>query len=233
MPTERYDVIFRGQIMDGGDLSVVRSQIGRLFNATTTQLDQLFSGHPVVLKRGVDLEIANRLRVAFRRAGGIVEVRSHDVVETPPATATELQALPPNTGSLEDCATQPIPQPIPDIQHLTMATPGTQIDRTPPPPPPAIDTSALRLIAGQTWSLEDCYVPPPPAIVPNTQNLTLANPGAIIDTSKPKPPARINTNAIELVADSNWDLRDCQPPPPPPLIVDLTALTIAESTATN
>lgn len=227
MSTPRYDVVFRGQIMDGCDLAQVRNQIGHIFNASAAQLEQLFSGHPAVLKRNVEAEVANKMRMVFRKAGAIVELRTCEVSESV-TKITEWTITSPNTGSLEDCAIEPTSVPIPNIEHLTMATVGAQIDRTPPPQPINISTTALKLVPGQTWDLQDCYIPPQHLIMPNTQNLTLANPGINLDDSKPPLPPRINTNSIAIVADPNWNLKDCQSPPPPPLIVNLNGLTLTE-----
>jgi hypothetical protein len=230
MPTERFDAVFRGQILPGQNAELVKAQVGKMFNATSSQIEQLFSGYPVVLKRAVDAETAGRLRLAFRQAGALIEIRSNkEIKETKTevtSTATEWTISAVAGFSLEDCVVTKPTAVIPDIQHLTMATAGTQIDHTLPPPLVNIDTSNLNLIPGQTWTLEDCNPHIRPVTLPNMNNITLDAPGTTLDDSKPPTPVHINTNAISIVTQKNWSLEDCQPPPPPPLKVDLSNLKL-------
>lgn len=230
MPAERFDVIFRGQIIEGYNLATVKSQVGTIFNATNSQIKQLFSGYPAVIKRAVDAETANRLRLAFRNAGALVEIRlTKDASNAVNATATNvtLTLSAPNNFSLEDCAIIPQPAPIPDIQHLTMATTGATLDRTPPPAPVNIDIKNLSLVPGQNWTLEDCDMRPRRVVLPNMRNISLSDPGVILDDTPPPKPVNIDTSTINLVTQQNWNLEDCQPPSPPPLNIDLSNLNLA------
>ena len=76
MSFETYDVYFSGQIMKDRDPAEVKSRIGALFKLQGAKLDALFSGSPVAIKKGIDMDQAVKYRVAFRDAGALVEIRS-------------------------------------------------------------------------------------------------------------------------------------------------------------
>lgn len=74
MESEKFDLVFSGQILPRQDLAVVKANMAALFKISSAQVDGLFSGKSIVLKRGVDLTAANRYRVAIKKAGARVEL---------------------------------------------------------------------------------------------------------------------------------------------------------------
>jgi len=234
MPEERFDIVFRGRLLDGQDPAAVREQVGRMFKVSGAQLERLFSGRPMVIKRAVDTETAGRYRLAFRQAGALVEVRISDLSEdgdpaprwTPASTWT---LLPSNSGTLEGYAPRPAPSPLPDIRHLALATPGTgPAEQAPPPAATPIGTGTLDLVAGQDWTLEDCQPPPLPEVLPDMDDLALSAPGAELDSTPPPAAAPIDTGTLDLVAERDWTLDDCQLPPLPEVLPDISGLTLEE-----
>lgn len=181
MPGQTYDIFFSGRILDDASLEEVKARIGKLFNTSGEQLEQLFSGEQTKIKNAVDQETAIKYRVAFRNAGALVEIRSTEAVAGKPeesqtaaaAAGAGMVLLPPNTGSLIDCASPVEPAPIPDISELSLASPGAVMDQTPEPPAANIDTSQLQLAPANTGSLEDCQVPREPAPLPDISELKL------------------------------------------------------------
>lgn len=176
MPAQTYDIFFSGRILEGASLDEVKVKIGKLFNTSGDQLEQLFSGEQLKIKNGVDQETAVKYRVAFRNAGALVEIRSADTPASETADANTdkgMVLLPPNTGSLIDCAPRVEPAPVPDISDLSLASPGTVLDETPEPPAADIDTSELQLSPANTGTLEDCQVPKEPAPLPDISQLKL------------------------------------------------------------
>jgi hypothetical protein len=193
MPADRFDVIFRGQLMEGQDSEHARQEVGRLFKANDAQLQRLFSGKPVSIKQNVDMDTASRYRLAFRQAGALVEIRASRPADAPkPVRTTEktnadFSLSPANTGSLEAYAARVTPAPLPDISALSLAAAGSDHEQAPNTSPPDIDIDALSLVPGQDWSLEDCQPPPLPIVEPDISELDLAEPD---DTSHipPEPP---------------------------------------------
>jgi hypothetical protein len=208
MPEDRFDVYFCGSLIAGQDPVAARANVRRLFKATDAQLERLFSGAPVAVKKDIDLDAASRYRLAFRQAGALVEIRPHKAGQ--PASAPDHPArqpdamtlLPANTGSLEEFAPRTRPAPLPDISHMDMAAAGVQLDDTPPPASVRIATDDLSLVTGQDWSLEDCQLPPLPQVLPDIEDLQLAPPGEPIPApAEAEAPALPDISGMRLVPD--------------------------------
>ena len=75
MSLERFDIFFSGQLLPEHAPDQVRDAVGRLFRANHEQLDRLFNGTPVRIKRGVDAETACRYQAKLRAAGALVDIR--------------------------------------------------------------------------------------------------------------------------------------------------------------
>ncbi|WP_295883079.1 hypothetical protein [uncultured Thiohalocapsa sp.] len=142
MPQDRYNIVFAGALVAGADPAAVRAKLGSTFRLDAAQLDNLFSGQPVVVKRDVDLMTATRFQQAFLAAGARAEIESLAPI------------APPQTGDATAGA---------DTAGLSLAPPGVPLeeldDRGPPRQP---DTSALSLLPGEGWDLSDCAPPPLP-----------------------------------------------------------------------
>jgi hypothetical protein len=180
MPSQTYDIVFSGQLIEGNDLAAARHKIGTLFKANDNQLDRLFSGKPVTIKTGVDDETATKYRVAFRNAGALVDIKpSADPSNSlrsdlsPQNEHESLTLLPANTGSLIDCAKEVTPQPIPDISFMSLASAGAVIDESPEPEPAEIDTSNLSVSPANSGTLEDCKKEVEPYPIPDISHLDI------------------------------------------------------------
>ncbi|MCB1859760.1 MAG: hypothetical protein KDI63_15915 [Gammaproteobacteria bacterium] len=177
MPETRYDLYFSGKTMEGSDPQTVRSKIGRLFAANDKTLDRLFSGSPVRVKSEVDQETASKYRVAFREAGALLDIRpataSNRPATTRPDESEPWTLLPPNTGSLIDCAPPVTALPIAETPGISLAPPGADMDTAEDPQPAVIDISGLTMSAPRTGSLEDYQSPVLPAPIPDISALEL------------------------------------------------------------
>jgi hypothetical protein len=162
MSFEQYDIYFSGELIANSDEQTVRQKLAALFKLAPEQIDHLFSGKRVAVKRNVDMDTAVKYRLTFRDAGALVEIKpvatpasssgtSIPDIPSEPEPATEetteeksgMTLSPANTGSLEDYAPAVIPAPIPDISQMSMAEAGSTLDDSEPPPPLEIDTSNL------------------------------------------------------------------------------------------
>ncbi len=166
MSFDQYDIFFSGQLIDGSDEAVARTKLAALFKLPSEQVGHLFSGKPIAVKRGVNMDVAIKYRTAFRDAGALIEIKPitntggleatpiPDVVpaatavgQAPPtaSTTSTLSLAPANTGTLEDCTPKVTPVEIGDISQMSMAEVGSTIDESEPPARLEIDTSALSL----------------------------------------------------------------------------------------
>jgi hypothetical protein len=181
MPVQRYDIYFSGKIIDDADLTTVKQKIAKLFNADGEQLDYLFSGASVKIKNNVDQDTAIKYRVAFRDAGALVEIRSADPIAAAAKSSSgttshpdvAMTLLPPNTGSLIDCAPTIKSAEIPNTDYLTLASSGTVLDESSSPPPLVIDTSELTLAPANSGTLEEYQIKKQPAPLPDISQLRI------------------------------------------------------------
>ena len=91
---ERYRLIFRGELLDGQHRAVVKRRLTELLKLEDAQVDKLFAGNPVVLKRDVDRTTAARYQALFKKAGGRLRVSAEAGSESanPPGSASEAPA---------------------------------------------------------------------------------------------------------------------------------------------
>lgn len=101
MPETRYNVVYRGNLLPGVDISAVKSKLMATFPLNEKQVAAILKGKRVVLKKSTDEVTAKRLGTALKRAGmDIVLTRSPDAAGTdtpepsPPAPSEEKQAAP-------------------------------------------------------------------------------------------------------------------------------------------
>ncbi len=161
MSEDRYNIVFAGKLLGDLDPAQVREKLGATFRLDAAQLDNLFSGQPVVVKRKVDLMTATRFQQAFLAAGARAEIESlatpGDAPGPEPASSTRAHDGPAAEGTL---ALAPAGTPLDEID-----------DRGPPRSP---DTSALSLVTADSWDLTDCAPLPVPTPEYDLDALTLA-----------------------------------------------------------
>lgn len=75
MSEECYEVVFRGDVLVGQSAIEVKQRLAQLFNTDAARIDQMFSGKPVVVKRNLDLETAERYQSTLLKAGALVDIR--------------------------------------------------------------------------------------------------------------------------------------------------------------
>lgn len=96
MAAERFSIVFNGQVANDFAPEQVRQSMARQFHLKEEQLETLFSGRPVVLKRGLSRAQAIKFRSLLAKVGALGLVReepfeSDSVAGTP---TTPPQATP-------------------------------------------------------------------------------------------------------------------------------------------
>jgi hypothetical protein len=152
MSETRYSLVFDGRLQAGTSLRQARDAIQDRFKLSSRQLERLFSGGSVTVKRDLDAASADRYQRAFLDAGAIVERRALDQ-KTKPAP---LRA----TTSHDDARDEPgvdSGTQAQDTNALELLPPGATVSEeragTVPPPP---DTSRLSLALPEDSGLHDC-----------------------------------------------------------------------------
>jgi hypothetical protein len=210
--SERYDVYFRGECLDGTDEASVRGALGRLFRADEPTLARLFSGELQRIKRGVDRPTAEKYRKAMEAAGARPLIRA-----TKPSADTASGPAP--AGS----TARPVPTPA--DRGFEVAPVGSDVLRPEERPRhegtvPATDHLDLAPLGE---SLGVARVAATPVSVPD---FDVAEVGSdLAAATRGYTAAAPDTSGITLAAPDH-DLSDCTPPvpdAPPPVTAHLSA----------
>jgi hypothetical protein len=124
MSDEKFDLIFRGEIVAGFNLDQVKQNMQALFRLDATKIDGLFAGKPVPLKKGLDSETANKYRVAMKKAGAQVAL----VISRVEASAGQVNSVPGVNSAL------PTQAPNPQFSTSLGAQDVRDHNRVPSPP---------------------------------------------------------------------------------------------------
>lgn len=74
MSEQQFDIVFRGDIVFGHQLTDVKQRLQQLFKTDSAKVDALFSGRPIPLKRGLDQASAQKYKHALLQAGAQVDI---------------------------------------------------------------------------------------------------------------------------------------------------------------
>ncbi|MES9940464.1 MAG: hypothetical protein ABW104_10225 [Candidatus Thiodiazotropha sp. 6PLUC2] len=203
MSLETYDVYFSGALLKDSDPEKVKRKIGAMFKLEGDRLERLFSGKPMPIKRGVDMDRAIKFRVAFRDAGGLVDIVPAG--QPAPLPKPPAAARPQQTQTAPTAAT---------TETLTLADGPLEVPEE--PPHREIIAPDYPLSSNEGFDLSDCTTETVPQKIPDISALDLTKPGALLDETEEPEPLEIDTTALEL--DSSDDNLDDQTPPEPPII---------------
>jgi hypothetical protein len=72
--TPLFQVVFNGELAPGIDRADAEKGIAKLFKASPAQVAQFFSGKRVVVKSGVNSQVARKYQLAFEKVGAVCSV---------------------------------------------------------------------------------------------------------------------------------------------------------------
>jgi hypothetical protein len=104
MVGETYRIVFKGETLQPHSVAETKNALAQVFKLTPSQLDAMFSGKTVTIKKGLDEATARKYRLAFEKAGA----RAYVVPEKP---ATAVAAI-------------PVPRPKPPSQPVPARKPA-------------------------------------------------------------------------------------------------------------
>ena len=212
MADPQFAVVFKGELINGADPAQVRANLAKLFKADAERIEAMFTGKPVVIKKGVDEDTANNYVAVLAKAGAsakVVEMRAK-TENAPPQAAVEKPAVPPESTTAKPAATadQAAPSaPSPDEQSTqappqpldtSMAEPGVILVEPEHVEAPNIDTAHLDMAEVGVTLVEYQHVDEPEF---DLSAFTLDAPGTtLVEPEKITPP---DYDLSELSLDEN------------------------------
>ena len=172
-----YKLVFRGAIQADQHAAVVRPRLQAMLKASDAQMDVMFSGQPVTLKKAVDEATAERYLDAFTKAGAKLELAQ---VAAP--AAPNKQPAAPNK--------QPAATPKEPVAVSTRESSTT---------PESSSAFGLAEVGADLISATER--PPEVEASVTTSHLTLASPGTTLaDSESPESmtPAPVDTSHLQL-----------------------------------
>lgn len=150
MSDERFEVVFRGDVVAGLPVMEVKQRLAQLFNADAERIDKMFFGRPVVVKRNLDRETAEHYQSSLLKAGALVDIRKAAVAEH---SIAETLGSEPDAPPAQDVQS-PVPQDVDfDVAPVgaDVLSPEDQKDFT----PVDVDTSGLSVAEAGADVLDD------------------------------------------------------------------------------
>ena len=207
MSTSEFDIIFRGDIVFGHQLTEVKLKLQQLFKVDAAKVDALFTGRPVPLKRKLDEATANKYREVLLKAGAQVEICPSDSSPATAAPATKPAPVHPAAAPVNNpAATAPITPVTPIAPVWSIAPAGADLlpaDQRPAAAAPvAVDLSGLSLRAQSGNLLDATEVAPIPVATVAVPDLVVAEAGATLSDEDHLPLPLVE---IEL---EDWDIAE-------------------------
>lgn len=173
MSDDRFELVFSGQLITGMSALQARQSLQARFKLSDDQIEQLFAGAAVTVKRNLDQAAAERYRQAFLEAGAVVAIQPYSAPTAsrvqPETARTALQTpLQPNDSRVPsehaDSSGEGSSGPNSRLHLLPPGTPVGEAADTAGQAPP--DTSRLSLAPSEDMTLADCAppAPEPPAL---------------------------------------------------------------------
>jgi len=192
MSEQRFDIIFRGDIVLGHSLNDVKQRLAKLFKVDAVKIDALFTGAAVPLKRNLDGAAAEKYRAVLVKAGAQVEVSAQadtggEAVQKPVRESTLVESRTSAGG------------------RLCLAPVGTDVltaEERAPHIVNEVNTDNLSLRPAVGDLLDAAEKPVVAAVAVDVSELALAPVGSDLGQSRPAEPAPApDTSGLSLADD--------------------------------
>ncbi|MEX0623640.1 hypothetical protein [Saccharospirillum sp.] len=217
MSEARYDIYFRGDLLDGFYADFVKADMAQLFKTDPARLEAFFAGTPQPVKLKVDKPTAAKYKAALEKIGAkpiIVPMG-----KAPPAVANPTPQPEANTTD-QDTKVAPASAGASD---WTILPPGSDIGEHRDIQPMSVDISGLSLAQMGAALVEQ--QPRPTPVQVDISGLSLDEPGAtLVDHPNRPAPVQVDISALSL-DEPGAILVDGEPTPVPPA-PDISHLTL-------
>ncbi|PCK02592.1 MAG: hypothetical protein COA42_21930 [Alteromonadaceae bacterium] len=225
MSSEKYDLVFNGEAVKGVSIDTAKQNLAKLFKLNAVKVETLFTGKPVTLKRNLDLDTANKYRVAIKKAGARVNLveQQGSSAATPSSVVTVSSA--PTSSSNVPPKGAPAPSKAPAAKKISTVAIGLA-----PAGTPVLAAEERQLPVDSTVNDVDFGLRPAGELLDGSEkkaftplnidlsSMDLAPVGA--DVLKPEerlvvPKVSVNTSAMNL-AEPGARLGEVEASAPPP-----------------
>ena len=79
---ELYDLVFEGDIKDGLDIGKVKKNLSKILKSDESRVEYFLSRKRVVLKSGLEIDIAKKYKKFFEKSGAVCRLTAHKATET-------------------------------------------------------------------------------------------------------------------------------------------------------
>ncbi|MDB5802039.1 MAG: hypothetical protein JWL63_2978 [Rhodocyclales bacterium] len=123
--SSQFQIVFKGELLDGFDLVTVKASAARRLKAAPEQIDRVFSGTRAILKKGLTDELAQRYLTELQRIGMRVAIEAETIKA--PAVVTESAADSPASAAAPQAAPRTEPQRVTSRDQPAFDPAKTQI----------------------------------------------------------------------------------------------------------
>ncbi len=252
MSERRFDILFDGSVINGHDVSLVKNNVQTLFKLSDEQVDRIFCGKPVAIKRGLDRKSAQQYQTALTKAGAKIQLVLHQVdsTESPSGDSkaqqpNEQQARPAMASSAAELDTLPAGSPLldpqeratqaqrdVDVSHLSLEKPNPFL--SPDDGSLDIGVDQAGAIAADFDLAEPGVLLAPPGDVeivelPDIESWTLAEIGSLLGQMQtPEPAAVAISSELALVQQQGYLLDEAERPVQEAVEVDTSGLALID-----
>ena len=205
--SERYRLVFRGEVLDGQHKAVVKQRLGATLKVDGERLDAMFTGKAVTIRKDADTDTAVRFQIAFKKAGARLRV-------LPVAVESDAEAV---SGSS--------PAQVSASSTAQVSAPSPAQASAPPPPAPAAANTAFQLAPRGALMAEPAPAAPRPAV--DLTHLTLAAPGVVLGVPRSVASAAPDVSHLTIAAAG----ADLGVAPPPLLQIEAPTWDVADAGA--
>lgn len=222
MSEARYDIYFRGDLLDGFFADFVKADMAQLFKTDPARLEGFFSGTPQPIKLKVDRPTAAKYKAALEKIGA-------KPIIVPMGEAIPAGAMQPTASNPETNRHANAPDPEKRAESTSSSSKawiilpvGSDIGEQREVQPVSVDTTGLSLAEAGATLVEHPERPTPVQV--DISGLSLDEPGATL-VENPARPVLVQVDISGLSLDEpgvTLVYGDKPAPPPPPDISHLT-----------
>lgn len=206
----RFNIVFAGRLTPGKTEAEVKQNLARLFKTSVEQMERLFAGSEVTIKKNLEYAQAMKYQSALKQAGALVLIKKVETDDSPADQSPQSEVKPPLQP---DQGAAPINAP----SGNTVA------------PQDTVKAESPSESFDEDWSVADPGERLPeqekhsPIAEPDLSSYSVGAPGEVLAESKPKPKTEVDTSGLSL--DDLGPLPSAELPPVPE--VDLSDLSVA------